>query len=110
MQISLKCCIEILGVHLHPIQVNLSLVQIRHYHKLLWLWFGWWAVDNVSEFMTSNGLQRRIYLYSVSFLHDEDVIILTIQLFLGHVSFVLLHQVNSDLDNVVIVVNVISDK
>ena len=42
--------------------------------------------------------------------NDEDVVVLTIQLLLGHVSLVLLHQVSSDFDYIVIVVNVISDK
>ena len=60
--------------------------------------------------MTSHGLERRIYFHSVSFFHDEDVVVLTIQLLLCHVSLVLLHQVSSDFDYIVIVVNVISDK
>jgi hypothetical protein len=60
--------------------------------------------------MASNGLKWRINFNSITFFHDEDVVIFTIELLLGHVSLVLLHQVNTDFDNVVIVVNVVSNK
>ena len=110
MLISLKRSIKILSIHLHSIQINFPLVQIWHYHQLLGPWNRWWAVNDVRELVTTDSLQWRIDFNSIAFFQDKDVVVFTIELLLSHVSLMHLHQVNSNFDHVVIVVDVISDE
>ena len=85
-------------------------MKIGHHHQSFWTWLVGRPIQDVRKLVASYGLQRWIDLDFPPFIEIKDVLVFSVELLFGHVSLKLSHQVNSDFDDVVVVVHMISNE